>query len=108
MKKNNSYVKFEFVNKNVKKKLYKGQKEVHNFNFYTSGKHLDYISRKTAVYVQEEDFDLLKIKKEYRDTKQYMNNSTAFNKRNKLSGVYKIFDLEAKNIDIEKENRYTR
>ena len=60
MKKAKSYVKFEFANNQVRKKLGKGQKDVHNFNFYKSGIHLDYISRRSAVYVQKWDFDLIK------------------------------------------------
>lgn len=103
MKKAKSYVKFEFANNQVRKKLGKGQKNVHNFNFYKSGIHLDYISRRSAVYIQKWDFDLIKAKEKYVNATSYMNASVANNSKMKLSGVYRLFDLEANDINIDKE-----
>ncbi|WP_029513725.1 relaxase MobL [Mycoplasmopsis primatum] len=100
-----SYVRIEFANSTIKKKVKKGQKEVHDFAFYKSGKYLLYIGRDGAVYIQEADLDIEKLKKEGVNVVDYMHSRVKKNTDGLKSGVYSLFDLNADDVDIELEKK---
>nr|WP_307919083.1 hypothetical protein [Mycoplasmopsis bovis] len=49
------YLYFEFAKPKMKKKPNKNTHKIHNYEYYTSGRYIDYISRPSAVYIQNDN-----------------------------------------------------
>ncbi|MCR8966555.1 hypothetical protein [Mycoplasma zalophidermidis] len=100
------YSNIEFAKYGLEKKIQKGQDQVHDWEFYSSGRHLRYIARVDAVYVQDDDktkFDLeSEFKKSGLDFKSWMNLQTRVKKDSAKSGVYRLFE-NPKDINVNDE-----
>ncbi|QNM93847.1 hypothetical protein H9M94_01055 [Mycoplasma sp. Pen4] len=100
------FVQFEFTKFGVDKKQKVGQKGVHDFEFYTSGNYLNYISREEAVYIQDNNSSTEELKRNYLTSnltfdEWYKSKTKAASKSDK-SGVYKLFSDRADDLN-EKE-----
>ncbi|ENY69889.1 Hypothetical protein MBVG_2590 [Mycoplasmopsis bovigenitalium 51080] len=100
------YSHIEFAKRGFSKRIMSGQKEPHNFEFYKSGKHLDYIARKSAVWVQDDAMDKNTLKAEFKQSglsmQDWINSRTAEKMKSEKSGVYRLFG-NGEDIDIKKE-----
>lgn len=97
------FVDIEFAKHDLKKKKRKGQKEVHNFNFYRSGKFLDYIARNEAVIKEEYVFDKEVLLEGGVKAQDYFKPSN-FTK-NDSSGVYELFCDSLTPINIKQKKQ---
>lgn len=102
------YTNVQFARYGCRKKKLDGQKEVHDFEFYKSGKHLDYISRRSAVYLQDDNSNRESLWNEFVDSglskQEWLNNRVAEKMNIKKSGVYRLFG-DGSDIDIDEEKK---
>lgn len=109
------YSHIEFANSKLSKKVNKDTGFVHDFSFYASGKHLEYITRKSAIYIQDDNLTKQALKNEFDisnlDFKSYLNSKTYENQaleninlENK-TGLYRLFSDEPIDLSIEKEKQ---
>ncbi|ENY68810.1 Hypothetical protein MAU_2950 [Metamycoplasma auris 15026] len=107
------YISFEFANYKTKKRANEETKQIHNYEFYKSGKFIDYISRPSAVYVQELNDDrnslLEKMKNKNVNFVSFINSRTLLKQRQikeianieDKTGLHLLFNNEPKDIDPE-------
>ncbi|WLP85224.1 relaxase MobL [Mycoplasma seminis] len=100
----NYYTSLEFAKYGTEKKLLKGQKEIHNWEFYTSGTFLNYITRSDAVYIQNDFENTLTLKQDFINSnlsfKQWYASKSKYSRNSNASGAYKLFN-DAKDISLE-------
>ncbi|MHA3828571.1 hypothetical protein [Mycoplasma sp. Z1473D] len=101
---NTYYTSFEFAKYGTEKKLKQGQKEIHNWEFYTSGTFLDYISRSDAIYIQDDNETSFQLKQSFINSslsfKDWYSSRSKANRKSAKSGVYALFN-DAKDINID-------
>ncbi|UUM25181.1 hypothetical protein NQV05_02130 [Mycoplasmopsis agalactiae] len=109
------YVSFEFANSKTKKKANKETGQVHDFKFYKSGTFIDYISRPSAVYVQDLNDDrnslLEQMKNKNVDFVSFVNSRTLLHQLcsdskeianiEEKTGLHSLFNNEPNDIDPE-------
>ncbi|PZV98721.1 hypothetical protein BCF89_1091, partial [Metamycoplasma auris] len=107
------FVSFEFANYKTKKRPNEETGHIHNFKFYKEGIFIDYISRPSAVYVQDIDDDRnslinqMEIKK--MNFVEFINSRTLSKQQitkelkdlENKSGLHLLFNKEPKDIDLE-------
>lgn len=101
MKNDSFYTQILFAKYTLTPQYIKGQKRAHDFEFYRSGRFIDYITREKAVYKQkDEPFNkqaLQQYLKEHNLTpQQYF--ATNYPETKSFSGLMQIFDKEAKYV----------
>lgn len=88
-----NYVKIEFAKKNVFKNIMQGQEDVHDYDFYVSGKFFNYLTRKSAVHIQSDIIDKNEVKNNIQASNLevwefFVPNE---NTKSKQSGAYRLF-----------------
>ncbi|KEZ23240.1 hypothetical protein [Ureaplasma diversum] len=108
MKNDGFYTQILFAKYSITPKYIKGQKRSHDFEFYRSGRFIDYITRENAVYKQsDKPFDRAAINKFLRENnltpRDYFQNNPPETKG--LSGLMRVFDKEANYVDKEQAKK---
>ncbi|CBW53937.1 CDS3, putative relaxase (part of ICE) [Mycoplasma mycoides subsp. capri LC str. 95010] len=105
-------VKLEFTNNSFNKKANKKSGKVHDFNFYSSGVFINYITRNNAVYVQNDDVSKEELIKEWQNSKLEFKDfiKTKTRKKQKIedkskTGLYRLFDESPVDIDLKKAKK---
>ncbi|MBU4693441.1 relaxase MobL [Mycoplasma zalophidermidis] len=105
---NSIYTNIQFAKNGVKKKQQKGQLEPHDYRFYKSGRHLQYISRKGAVYIQDDNKVRSDLEMEFNSSRQsfksWLNSKTSEKVKSSKSGVYRLFG-DARDINLDEEQK---
>ncbi|WP_373436782.1 hypothetical protein [Metamycoplasma equirhinis] len=108
------HVHLEFANYRTKKKENKTTGFIHNFSFYKNGKHLDYITRESAVYIQEDEIKknnlIIEFGEKQSSFKNFLNSKTLLNYKQQnnntnKTGLYRLFANEPIDIPITNEKK---
>lgn len=109
--KSNTFMKLEFAKFGLRKKANKDTGFVHDFEFYTSGTHLDYITRDSAVYLQDDNVNKSMLKDEFKTSKlswrEFLNSKVAQNNKSleNKSGLYRLFADNPTDLDKNEEKK---
>lgn len=101
------FVRIGFAKKGVTKIKSSGQTKVHDFSFFKKGRFLDYITRPTAVHLQDVPID----KNEVRDVLDSKNIKVQdffkpkFDNKKEKSGAYRLFSSEPNDLNINLEKK---
>ncbi|QGZ97985.1 hypothetical protein GE118_04235 [Mycoplasma sp. NEAQ87857] len=103
------FVRLEYARKNIQKNLIGGQKKVHNWEFYVSGNFVDYITRASAVCLQDNSETNESLMNKFYDSNldyaEFMKSQVKNKQDNPgikyKSGLYRLFNESANDIDKE-------